>query len=104
MSETPTPTTEAIFALLDRAFLDETGYEHRIALREGARCGVEDLEREKDYAIRYGNRVRTDLNEEIDRWHEAVRNLRDVKGRHHTQQAMERLLALLPESTKEPTP
>ena len=27
----------------------------------------------------------------------AVRNLRDVQGRHHTQQATERLFALLPE-------
>ena len=31
-------------------------------------------------------------------WENAVRNLRDVQGRHHTQIAMERLFALLPEN------
>ncbi len=29
---------------------------------------------------------------------DAIRNLRDVKGRHHTQQAVERLISLLPEN------
>jgi hypothetical protein len=28
----------------------------------------------------------------------AIRNLRDVNGRHHTQQALEHLISLLPES------
>ena len=35
---------------------------------------------------------------ERDRLQDAVRNLRDVKGRHHTQLAVERLIALLPEN------
>jgi hypothetical protein len=33
---------------------------------------------------------------------EAVRNVRDVKGRFHTQLATERLIALLPENVKCP--
>ena len=32
--------------------------------------------------------------------HAAIRNLRDVNGRHHTQHAMERLFELLPENGK----
>lgn len=32
----------------------------------------------------------------------AIRNLRDVKGRHHTQLATERLFGLLPESSSQP--
>ena len=32
----------------------------------------------------------------------AIRNLRDVQGRHHTQIATERLFALLPESSSQP--
>ena len=34
----------------------------------------------------------------------AIRNLRDVQGRHHTQIATERLFALLPESSSQPKP
>ena len=36
-------------------------------------------------------------NKEVERLRAAIRNLRDVQGRHHTQQATERLFALLPE-------
>lgn len=46
VAQGPTPKTKAIFTLIDKAFLSETGYEHRIALREGAKIGVEDLESE----------------------------------------------------------
>jgi hypothetical protein len=35
---------------------------------------------------------------EVIRLRAAIRNLRDVKGRHHTQIACERLFALLPEN------
>ena len=36
--------------------------------------------------------------DERDELREAVRNIRNVQGRHHTQIAMERLIALLPEN------
>ena len=42
------------------------------------------------------NAVLSDLTELRD----AVRSIRDVKGRHHTQLAYERLIALLPENVK----
>lgn len=38
--------------------------------------------------------------EERDRLQDAVRNLRDVSGRHHTEQACRRLYALLPENAE----
>jgi hypothetical protein len=37
-------------------------------------------------------------NNEVERLRAAIRNLRDVSGRHHTQIACERLFALLPEN------
>jgi hypothetical protein len=37
-------------------------------------------------------------NKEVERLRNAVRNLRDAKGRHHTQIATEQLFALLPEN------
>jgi hypothetical protein len=37
---------------------------------------------------------------EVIRLRNAIRNLRDVKGRHHTQIATEQLFALLPENEK----
>ena len=37
-------------------------------------------------------------NKEVERLRAAIRNLRDVSGRHHTQIACERLFALLPEN------
>lgn len=48
-----TPETSAIFKLLDQAFLHETGYEHRFALRQGARIAVEELERERNALTRW---------------------------------------------------
>ena len=39
-------------------------------------------------------------NKEVERLRAAIRNLRDVSGRHHTQIACERLFALLPENTQ----
>lgn len=39
-----------------------------------------------------------DTRAELEKLRDAVRNMRDVKGRHHTQIATERLLALLPEN------
>lgn len=36
------------------------------------------------------------LKRERDKLIDAIRNLRDVKGRHHTQIAADRLFALLP--------
>jgi hypothetical protein len=38
------------------------------------------------------------MKKERNRLRDAIRNLRDVNGRFHTQQATEQLLALLPES------
>ncbi len=37
-------------------------------------------------------------NKEVEKLRAAIRNLRDVKGRHHTQIATEQLFALLPEN------
>lgn len=37
-------------------------------------------------------------NSEVEKLRSAIRNFRDVSGRHHTQIACERLLALLPEN------
>jgi hypothetical protein len=39
-------------------------------------------------------------NNEVERLRAAIRNLRDVSGRHHTQIACERLFALLPENVR----
>lgn len=37
-------------------------------------------------------------NKEVEKLRAAIRNLRDVSGRHHSQIACERLFALLPEN------
>lgn len=42
------------------------------------------------------------LQRERDALHAAIRNLRDVQGRYHTQIATERLFALLPEVSSQP--
>jgi hypothetical protein len=47
-----------------------------------------------------GKRNGTRCAEERDRLQDAVRNLRDVKGRHNSGIAYERLLALLPENVQ----
>ena len=39
-----------------------------------------------------------DARAELETLRDAVRNMRDVKGRFHTQLATERLIALLPEN------
>ncbi len=39
-------------------------------------------------------------NKEVEKLRAAIRNLRDVSGRHHSQIACERLFALLPENAK----
>ena len=44
-----------------------------------------------------------DTRAELEELRDAVRNMRDVKGRFHTQLATERLIALLPENAKEHT-
>ena len=45
-SATPTPRTDAIMERIKQAFLDGNGHEHRIALREAAKNGIENLETE----------------------------------------------------------
>ena len=52
------------------------------------------LERERDEA----RRMWSIHQDKLAGMYEAVRNLRDVKGRHHPQQALEALISLLPES------
>lgn len=44
----------------------------------------------------------TIANAELEKLRNAVRNLRDVSGRHHTQIAYEQLINFLPESNHEP--
>ena len=46
--------------------------------------------------------VGDDFRAECSELRAAIRNLRDVKGRHHTQLATERLFALLPEASSQP--
>lgn len=58
------------------------------------------LERERDEKTHLAMRFAGELHE----LRTAVRNLRDVKGRHHTQQAMERLMELLPENANMEAP
>jgi len=41
-----------------------------------------------------------ELETELGELQEAVRSFRDVVGRHHTQQAAERLILMLPEANK----
>jgi len=41
-----------------------------------------------------------ELETELVELQEAVRSFRDVVGRHHTQQAAERLILMLPEANK----
>ena len=92
-----TPETDALYK-----------NDHRPNLIEHAR----KLERERDEARKLfesSKRARASLNEacdhlqrERDAQHAAIRNLRDVQGRYHTQIATERLFALLPESSSQP--
>ena len=44
--------------------------------------------------------VPTRLERERNELHAAIRNLRDVKGRHHSEQAYTKLVAMLPESNE----
>jgi hypothetical protein len=67
-------------------------YDSRVPIKEYAYAMAEHsrkMERERNLNRGHLEHIR-----------DAVRNLRDVKGRHHAQQAMERLLALLPENVK----
>ena len=57
---------------------------------------AQKLERERDYALECQSK-------EVERLRAAIRNLRDVSGRHHTQIACERLFALLPENETSPS-
>lgn len=57
----------------------------------------EEVDALRDSAIKNAE-IAGDLASELQRLRSAVRNLRDVQGRHHTQIAMERLIALLPEN------
>ena len=63
------------------------------------------LERERDEARKWNSEGKINgarCAEERDRLQDAIRNLRDVQGRHHTQIATERLFALLPEASPQP--
>ena len=60
---------------------------------------IEELERWVDEGKRNGERCAS----ERDNLQDAVRNLRDVKGRHNSGIAYERLIALLPENVKDQT-
>lgn len=63
------------------------------------------LERERNQFRRWNEEGKINgarCAEERDRLQDAVRNLRDVKGRHNSRIAYERLLALLPETVKCP--
>ena len=50
--------------------------------------------------VKEGKRNGARCAQERDRLQEAVRNLRDVKGRHNSGLAYERLLSLLPENQR----
>jgi hypothetical protein len=59
------------------------------------------LERERDEARKWNSEGKINgarCAEERDRLQDAIRNMRDVQGRHHAQIACERLFALLPEN------
>jgi hypothetical protein len=59
------------------------------------------LERERNAYLAIGRKnaeLAGDLASDLQRLRSAVRNLRDVQGRHHTQIATERLFALLTEN------
>ena len=45
-----------------------------------------------------------DTRAELEELRDAVRNVRDVKGRFHTQLAVERMIALLPENVQVEAP
>lgn len=74
--------------------------------------GVLELQRERDEWKRSHDHVCRELSscenardqnaEMAEQARAAIRNLRDAKGRHHTQQAAEKLFALLPESQNQP--
>lgn len=64
-SEGQTPRTKAIFAHLDRAFLSDTGYEHRIALREASKNAVQDLETELAAATRRAEEAERERDEAL---------------------------------------
>ena len=59
---------------------------------------IHDKMDELEEWVAEGKRNGTRCAEERDRLQDAVRNLRDVKGRHNSGIAYERLLALLPEN------
>ena len=81
-----TPETDALYK-----------NDHRPNLMEHAR----KLERERDEARKWNAEGKINgarCAEERDRLQDAIRNMRDVQGRYHTQIATERLFALLPEN------
>jgi hypothetical protein len=63
----------------------------------------EEVDALRDSAIKNAE-MAGDLASDLQRLRSAVRNLRDVQGRHHTQIATERLFALLPENAKGDAP
>jgi len=75
--------------------------------RDGLQSAYDASLRQMNEAIANAEWYRTDaivkLERERDELRAAIRNLRDVSGRHHTQIACERLFALLPEKGAERT-
>ena len=72
---------------------------------ETAIDGFKMIEMERDDAIAEATNAVNDIiavRYQRDELLAAIRNLRDVSGRHHTKIACERLFALLPENAKSP--
>jgi hypothetical protein len=61
--------------------------------RRGRKMIAVDFTAEDVKALRKKNK---ELQEQLDEHHDAIRNLRDVEGRFHTVQAVQRILDLLP--------
>jgi len=79
---TETPRTKGIMECLNKAFLHATGYEHRIALREAAQIGIEDLECELSATLRELADANAALVE-AKRDSERLDKLEKMKSEHH---------------------
>ena len=90
--------TDVVPALICRRIERE-----RDAARELAKMATETLsETKKKYGLGERN-VMKEKDCRIAELESAIRNFRDVSGRHHSQIACERLFALLPENNRAPS-
>jgi hypothetical protein len=78
---------------------DQRGQAYREHVATCPKHPIREVERERDEIredLKFKAKLCAELTRQRDEITSAIRNLRDVKGRHHTQQATEALFNLLP--------